>query len=836
MSRSRRDLLATSAAALATAGLAGCNGRTNDEGTDGEETDDGASDSTAAGGSGSSSTQSGATATVEDAVAAEWNAMRARLDDALALGIADEAGAGAALAQDVFARFEEASGEYGAHEMLESTSEANYEEFEEALGELRTEGLEAGDVGRAREEATIASTQLAEAQRALAGEATANALDVQLLGVAVGNAGMLAAAGAFEAAATVAADVLARFEEAAVHDALEAAAPESYEAFEAGVEATAEAAGNGDGEAVRRRAGEAFAAAVEGSYALADAEAAAGAGHLAALQARGWDAAALASLGGPSTDYAHAAGLTIYRARVADAAWLAGRGETDRAATMVGDVFAHFEGARAHEALEEADGEAYEGFEAGLSELQAAIESGDAAGIEAAAGAVDDALVTGIGALAGANAPLLEASFFRARVADAREAYRVGETATAASIARGLFERFEANELDVHETVESTSEELYERFEEDHLSGLIDAFEAGDDAGVETHYAGVQSTLLEFATTAGSTATVSGGEGAYVAARGFDAAVLDALGDDARARGIAQGAFEHFESGAGGYHEALEEADESTYESFEEALGAVGTAAEGGEDVYPAAKRFNEQAVASVYAIVASAGGSFAGAAATTMQDVFGQFEEARVHELIEEADHNAYETFEGELEAYVAALEEGGDVAGAAESFARAAQYGGFALADAVEELPLALRLAGTSGGAGGDGEGGSGGDSSLQGGPNVVEGVPEDADHVVDMLAVAFEPKQLTVGQGDTVAWRFAGGEPHTVFAYEDGIPEGAEYWASGGFDSQPAAEKGWSNGTGAIQSGQSYVRTFETTGTHEYYCAPHEAAGMVGSVTVE
>jgi plastocyanin len=72
--------------------------------------------------------------------------------------------------------------------------------------------------------------------------------------------------------------------------------------------------------------------------------------------------------------------------------------------------------------------------------------------------------------------------------------------------------------------------------------------------------------------------------------------------------------------------------------------------------------------------------------------------------------------------------------------------------------------------------------------------------------------------------------------VFAYEDEIPEDADYWASGGFDSQEAAEAGWEEGTGAIQSGQSYVHTFETAGSHGYYCAPHEAAGMVGTVVVE
>ncbi|MXR21971.1 cupredoxin domain-containing protein, partial [Halobacterium bonnevillei] len=122
------------------------------------------------------------------------------------------------------------------------------------------------------------------------------------------------------------------------------------------------------------------------------------------------------------------------------------------------------------------------------------------------------------------------------------------------------------------------------------------------------------------------------------------------------------------------------------------------------------------------------------------------------------------------------------------------------------------------------------------LSGGPNVVSGVPEDADHVVDMTAVDFEPAALTVQVGDTVAWTHAGGEPHTVTAFENELPEGADYWASGEFDSQDAAETGWENGQGAVTEGESYVRTFETTGEHGYYCIPHKSLEMVGTVVVE
>ena len=527
--------------------------------------------------------------------------------------------------------------------------------------------------------------------------------------------------------------------------------------------------------------------------------------------------------------------LQLLGASALDAGALAATGAFEGARATADAVLARFEEAAVHDALESADGEAYEGFESGLSALQSAIEDGDSAGIDDAVATVDENLAAGIAALAGSDAPLLEAAYFRARFADARELYRLGGNNVAASLAQGLFERFEGDELGVHETLESTSEELYHAFEEDHLSGLITAFENADDEAVATHYDGVQSALLDFETQAGTTATVSGAEAAFVGARGFDAAVLDALGEDGRAEAIARSTFEHFEAGAGGYHEALEDADEAVYESFEERLGAVASTASDGEDVYAASESFGAEVLKSAYAVVETAGGSTGGAATAVLEDAFAHFEDARVHEMLEEASRSAYETFEAELDAYSTALEEGGDVQAAADTFADASLYAQFALVDSVEELPLGLRLAGGSGGDHG-GENGEGGESSLRGGPNVVDGVPDDADHVINMTAIAFEPAELTVSAGDTVAWTHAGGEAHSVTARADGIPDDADYWASGGFDSEAAANTGWDEGTGAVRSGQTFVRTFETTGTHEYYCIPHEAAGMDGSVTVE
>ncbi|ELZ91346.1 halocyanin hcpG [Haloferax mucosum ATCC BAA-1512] len=816
MNYSRRSLLKTTGLAVTTAGLAGCSAQSSDESTTaGNETD--GSETTATG-------EMSVTVDATVAVAAEWNVMRARLYDAIALAGAGRLGTAARVTEDIFARFEQASSEWGTHEQLEETNEENYETFEEHLRGAKDEFAN-GNTDAGIDLAAQASANLLAAQRGRVDTAVVDAMNVLLFGARARDAEMLAAAGEVEAAAELANGVYESFEEAPAHSVLEDASSELYETFEAGVEGAADAS---DADSIVSSARSAADATVEATYELVP-ESVAGAGHLALMQSVGFDAEVLAGLGGPGDDYAHASALTLYRARAADVTRLVAQGETDFAATLAGDVYAHFEGARAHEALEEADHDAYEGFEGGLESLKEAAESGDAAATEDALATVDENLLTGVTALVGGeSATTLEAAFFRARLADARELVAQGKTDRAATVAEGLFARFEENEADIHESVEHESEELYHRFEEEHLAGLVDAATAGETDAAATHAEGAMDALFEFETAVGTTAEVSAAEAAFFGARGFDAAALAQVGATDRAATVVQSTFTFFEEGAGGYHEALEEADHDLYESFEGALGNVRTAAEDGGDAYDAAKTYGQKAVDSMYAVVATAAADagLAAAASERMSGVFQTFEGARVHEALEEADHDAYEGFESALSTYVGALEDGSDVETAAEGYAVATARAQFAVVGAIDKAPSA---------DGGHEHGGSS-ETEYTGGPSVVEGVPEDADHVVKMTAVAFEPAELTVRVGDTVAFEHAGGEAHSVTAYQDEIPEGAAYWASGGFESQDAAESGWEDGKGAVQSGQSYTHTFETAGEHSYLCIPHEAAGMTGAIVVE
>jgi len=138
------------------------------------------------------------------------------------------------------------------------------------------------------------------------------------------------------------------------------------------------------------------------------------------------------------------------------------------------------------------------------------------------------------------------------------------------------------------------------------------------------------------------------------------------------------------------------------------------------------------------------------------------------------------------------------------------------------------------------GDGDSGSGSDGSDGGdtessdGGSGSEWAETSTVEMTDELA--YEPKKIQVEAGTTVTFENVGSIGHTVTAYEDEIPDGADYFASGGFDSLQAAKDGYSNGQeGNIPEGESYEVTLETTGTYEYYCIPHEMNGMVGTIKV-
>lgn len=111
---------------------------------------------------------------------------------------------------------------------------------------------------------------------------------------------------------------------------------------------------------------------------------------------------------------------------------------------------------------------------------------------------------------------------------------------------------------------------------------------------------------------------------------------------------------------------------------------------------------------------------------------------------------------------------------------------------------------------------------------------GEPADGTLVRMTSEFAYEPDTLTIPVGETVVWRTEGFTPHTVTAYQDGIPAGAPYFASGGFETEQAAREGYTDGGGSVGRDEEYRYTFEVPGTYEYFCIPHES-DMVGTLSV-
>lgn len=88
-----------------------------------------------------------------------------------------------------------------------------------------------------------------------------------------------------------------------------------------------------------------------------------------------------------------------------------------------------------------------------------------------------------------------------------------------------------------------------------------------------------------------------------------------------------------------------------------------------------------------------------------------------------------------------------------------------------------------------------------------------------------VGYSPIGLFVQPGATVRWLNESGV-HTVTAYHPAngsrplrIPELAEPWDSGYL----------------VNPGDSFERRFDVPGVYDYFCIPHEGAGMVGRLVV-
>lgn len=85
-------------------------------------------------------------------------------------------------------------------------------------------------------------------------------------------------------------------------------------------------------------------------------------------------------------------------------------------------------------------------------------------------------------------------------------------------------------------------------------------------------------------------------------------------------------------------------------------------------------------------------------------------------------------------------------------------------------------------------------------------------------------FEPHVVRIEPGEAVTWVNESGS-HSTTAYAE---------ANDKPDRIPSEADAWDSGT-LSEEGDKYQHTFETEGVYDYYCRPHESAGMLGSVVV-
>jgi plastocyanin len=113
---------------------------------------------------------------------------------------------------------------------------------------------------------------------------------------------------------------------------------------------------------------------------------------------------------------------------------------------------------------------------------------------------------------------------------------------------------------------------------------------------------------------------------------------------------------------------------------------------------------------------------------------------------------------------------------------------------------------------------------------------GLFESDDFDIGMTAAAFTPQTLSISVGTTVVWKNTSSRSHTVTAYERTLPEGAAFFATGGYESEAAAREAWeSEGEGILTTNEIFEYTFEIAGDYPYVCLPHERGGMVGTIEV-
>lgn len=127
-----------------------------------------------------------------------------------------------------------------------------------------------------------------------------------------------------------------------------------------------------------------------------------------------------------------------------------------------------------------------------------------------------------------------------------------------------------------------------------------------------------------------------------------------------------------------------------------------------------------------------------------------------------------------------------------------------------------------------------GSSGTAAARGAPAPVTGKTWDVKMYGDATGYRYVPESITIKRGDGVRWTVVSGPPHNVTFWADSIPTGAV----------PALTRNMTQTIGALAgpllatANQTYSISFAAVppGVYHYYCTPHLAMGMKGTITVQ
>lgn len=116
----------------------------------------------------------------------------------------------------------------------------------------------------------------------------------------------------------------------------------------------------------------------------------------------------------------------------------------------------------------------------------------------------------------------------------------------------------------------------------------------------------------------------------------------------------------------------------------------------------------------------------------------------------------------------------------------------------------------------------------------PTPVSGKTVTVNMVGDVKGYRYEPSAITIAPGDGIKFVNVSGGPHNVTFWADSMPSGAAKILSENMPNTTAPLMG----PLMVTPNETYTVSFNgaPAGVYHFYCTPHQALGMKGTITVK